>query len=204
MCEGSGVKKIEMHFLPDVYVECEACNGTRYNQETLDVSFKGKNIAQVLDMTIDESCEFFRAFPRIARILDVLQEVGLGYIKLGQSAPTLSGWEAQRIKLAFDLAKRSTGKTLYILDEPTTGLHFSDVQKLLDILDALVQKGNSIIVIEHNLDIIANADAIIDIGPEGGDKWGNLVFAWPREKILDVEESYTAQALRKYLEHKKK
>ena len=202
ICEWSGVKKIEMHFLPDVYVECESCNGTRYNPETLDVKFKGKNIAEVLAMTIDDACEFFTAFPRIKRILDVLQEVGLGYITLGQSAPTLSGGEAQRIKLAFDLAKRSTGKTLYILDEPTTGLHFSDVQKLLDILDALVQKGNSVVVIEHNLDIIANADAIIDIGSEGGDKWGNLVFAWPREKLLSVEGSYTAQALKKYLEHK--
>ncbi len=159
-----------MHFLPDVYVKCESCGGTRYNPETLDVKFKGKNIAEVLAMTIDDACEFFKSFPRIFRILDVLREVGLGYITLGQSAPTLSGGEAQRIKLAFDLAKRSTGKTLYILDEPTTGLHFSDVQKLLDILDALVQKGNSVVVIEHNLDIIANADAIIDIGSEGGDK----------------------------------
>ncbi|MDD2694139.1 MAG: excinuclease ABC subunit UvrA [Candidatus Gracilibacteria bacterium] len=203
VCEGSGVKKIEMHFLPDVYVECETCSGTRYNAETLDVKFKGKNIAEVLDMTIDEAVGFFVAFPRIARVLDVLQDVGLGYIKLGQSAPTLSGGEAQRIKLAFDLAKRSTGKTLYILDEPTTGLHFSDVQKLLDILDKLVGKGNSVIVIEHNLDIIANADAIIDIGPEGGDRGGNLVFAGPREKLLDVEESYTARALKKYMKQKK-
>ena len=159
-----------MHFLPDVYVECEACEGSRYNKETLDVKFKGKNIAEVLDMTIENAREFFASFPRIKRVLDVLYEVGLGYITLGQSAPTLSGGEAQRIKLAFDLAKRSTGKTLYILDEPTTGLHFSDVQKLLDILDALVQKGNSVVVIEHNLDIIASADAIIDIGPEGGDR----------------------------------
>lgn len=164
------MKKIEMHFLPDVYVECEACEGSRYNKETLDVKFKGKNIAEVLDMTIENAREFFASFPRIKRVLDVLYEVGLGYITLGQSAPTLSGGEAQRIKLAFDLAKRSTGKTLYILDEPTTGLHFSDVQKLLDILDALVQKGNSVVVIEHNLDIIASADAIIDIGPEGGDR----------------------------------
>jgi excinuclease ABC subunit A len=203
ICEGSGVKKIEMHFLPDVYVECESCGGTRYNPETLDVKFKGKNIAEILAMTIDDACEFFTAFPRIKRVLDVLQEVGLGYITLGQSAPTLSGGEAQRIKLAFDLAKRSTGKTLYILDEPTTGLHFSDVQKLLDILDALVQKGNSVLVIEHNLDIIAAADAIIDIGQEWGDKWGNLVFAWPREKLLTVEDSYTAKALRKYLKNKK-
>lgn len=204
ICEGSGVKKIEMHFLPDVYVECESCGGTRYNPETLDVQFKGKNIAEVLAMTIDDACEFFTAFPRIKRVLDVLQDVGLGYITLGQSAPTLSWGEAQRIKLAFDLAKRSTGKTLYILDEPTTWLHFSDVQKLLDILDALVAKGNSVVVIEHNLDIIANADVIIDIGPEWWDKWGTLVFAWPREKLLAVEESYTARALKKYLNHKKK
>ena len=204
VCEWSWVKKIEMHFLPDVYVECESCNGSRYNPETLDVKFKWKNIAEVLSMTIDDGREFFTAFPRIKRVLDVLYEVGLGYITLGQSAPTLSGWEAQRIKLAFDLAKRSTGNTLYILDEPTTGLHFSDVQKLLDILDALVQKGNSVVVIEHNLDIIANADAIIDIGSEGGDKWGYLIFAWPREKLTSVEESHTARALRKYIANKKK
>jgi excinuclease ABC subunit A len=203
ICEWSGTKKIEMHFLPDVYVQCEACEGTRYNNETLQVQFKGKNIAQVLAMTIEEASEFFVSFPRIKRVLDVLLDVGLGYITLGQSAPTLSGWESQRIKLAFDLAKRSTGKTLYILDEPTTGLHFSDVQKLLDILDRLVEKGNSVLVIEHNLDIIANADAIIDIGSEGGDRGGNLVFAWPRDKILAVEESYTAKALRKYIEVRK-
>ena len=204
VCEGSGVRKIEMHFLPDVYVECQSCGGTRYNPETLDVKFKGKNIAEVLSMTIDESYEFFKAFPRIARVLDVLEDVWLGYIRLGQSAPTLSWGEAQRIKLAFDLAKRSTGKTLYILDEPTTGLHFSDVQKLLDILDRLVEKWNSVVVIEHNLDIIANADAIIDIGSEWGDKWGYLVFAWPRTKLLAVEESHTAKALRRYLENRKK
>ncbi len=192
-----------MHFLPDVYVVCEACEGTRYNGETLQVAFKWKNIAEILAMTIEESLVFFDKFPRIQRVLSVLDEVGLGYITLGQSAPTLSGWESQRIKLAFDLAKRSTWKTLYILDEPTTGLHFSDVQKLLDILDKLVEKGNSVVVIEHNLDIIANADAIIDIGLEGGDKGGNLVFAWPREKFLTVEESYTAKALRKYIQKRK-
>ena len=203
VCEWSGTKKIEMHFLPDVYVECESCGGTRYNSETLQVQFKGKNIAEVLAMTVEEASAFFAHFPRIKKILDVLVEVGLGYIALGQSAPTLSWGESQRIKLAFDLAKRSTGKTLYILDEPTTGLHFSDVQKLLDILDKLVEKGNSVIIIEHNLDIIANADALIDIGPEGGDRGGNLVFAWPREKILDVENSYTAKALKKYYAHKK-
>ncbi len=204
VCEWSGVKKIEMHFLPDVYVQCESCNGTRYNPETLDVRFKWKNIADILAMPIDEATEFFKAFPRIFRVLDVLQSVWLGYIALGQSAPTLSGGEAQRIKLAFDLAKRSTGQTLYILDEPTTGLHFSDVQKLLDILDTLVQRGNSVVVIEHNLDIIASADAIIDIGAEGGDKWGNLVFAWPREKLLEVDSSYTAKALREYMERRRK
>lgn len=199
VCEGSGTKKIEMHFLPDVYVQCEACGGTRYNPETLQVQFKGKSISDVLGMTIEEASEFFSAFPRIKRILDVLLDVGLGYITLGQSAPTLSGGESQRIKLAFDLAKRSTGKTLYILDEPTTGLHFSDVQKLLDILDRLVEKGNSVLVIEHNLDIIAAADALIDIGPEGGDRGGGLIFAWPRDKILTVWESYTAKALRRYM-----
>lgn len=202
VCEGSGTKKVEMHFLPDVYVKCEACNGTRYNSDTLSVRFKGKNIAEILEMTIEDAAEFFASFPRIKRILDVLIDVGLGYITLGQSAPTLSGGESQRIKLAFDLSKRSTGKTLYILDEPTTGLHFSDVQKLLDILDALVDKGNSIIVIEHNLDIIANADAIIDIGPDGGARGGELIFAGPREKILTAKNSYTADALRKYYEQK--
>ncbi len=192
-----------MHFLPDVYVTCEACKWTRYNPDTLQVQFKWKNISEVLGMTIEDALVFFEKFPRIERVLRVLQDVGLGYITLGQSAPTLSGGESQRIKLAFDLAKRSTGKTLYILDEPTTWLHFSDVQKLLDILDRLVEKGNSVLVIEHNLDIIANGDAIIDIGPEGGDRWGNVVFAWPREKILKVEDSYTAAALRKYVEGKK-
>ncbi len=204
ICEGSGTKKIEMHFLPDVYVECESCSGSRYNNETLQVQFKWKNISEVLDMTIEDASSFFVSFPRIKRVLDVLIDVGLGYITLGQSAPTLSGWESQRIKLAFDLAKRSTGKTLYILDEPTTGLHFSDVQKLLDILDRLVEKGNSVLVIEHNLDIIANSDAIIDIGAEGGDKWWNLVFAGPRDKILKVENSYTAKALLKYMEKRGK
>ncbi len=193
-----------MHFLPDVYVECEACSGTRYNPETLQVQFKWKNIAEVLAMTIEEAYLFFEKFPRIHRILSVLQDVWLGYITLGQSAPTLSGWESQRIKLAFDLAKRSTGKTLYNLDEPTTGLHFSDVQKLLDILDRLVEKGNSVLVIEHNLDMINNADALIDIGPEGWDRGWSLIFAGPREKILKVENSYTATALRRYIENKKK
>lgn len=198
ICEGSGVKKIEMHFLPDVFVECESCHGTRYNPETLEVRFKGKNIAEVLAMTCEDALEFFAAFPRISRILGVLVDVGLGYITLGQSAPTLSGGEAQRIKLAFDLSKRSTSKTLYILDEPTTGLHFSDVQKLLDIVDKLVEKGNSVLIIEHNLDMIANADYLIDIGPEGGDRGGSLMYAGPTRGILDCKASFTAQALERY------
>ncbi|MDD2745898.1 MAG: excinuclease ABC subunit UvrA, partial [Candidatus Gracilibacteria bacterium] len=198
ICEGSGVKKIEMHFLPDVFVECESCHGSRYNPETLEVRFKGKTIADVLAMTCEDALDFFAVFPRIARVLQVLVDVGLGYIRLGQSAPTLSGGEAQRIKLAFDLSKRSTSKTLYILDEPTTGLHFSDVQKLLEILERLVQKGNTIVVIEHNLDIIANADYIIDIGLEGGHKGGSLMYHGPLHQILKVQESYTAQALKRY------
>lgn len=199
ICEGSGVKKVEMHFLPDVYVECESCRGSRYNPETLEVRFKGKNVADVLAMTCEEGLAFFSAFPRIARVLQVLVDVGLGYISLGQPAPTLSGGEAQRIKLAFDLSKRSTSKTLYILDEPTTGLHFSDVAKLLDILDRLVEKGNTVIAIEHNLDVIANADCLIDIGPEGGDAGGTLLFSGKTSDILKVEASHTAKALERYL-----
>lgn len=199
VCEWTGVKKIEMHFLPDVFVECESCGWSRYNQETLEVRFKGKTIADVLDMTCEDALDFFAAFPRISRILQVLVDVGLWYIKLGQSAPTLSGGEAQRIKLAFDLSKRSTSKTLYILDEPTTGLHFSDVQKLLEILERLVQKWNTIVIIEHNLDIIANADYIIDIGPEWGNAWWNLVYAGPTESILKIKNSYTTEALKRYL-----
>ena len=189
-----------MHFLPDVYVECESCLGTRYNQQTRDIKFKGKSIAEVLAMTIDEARNFFVAFPRIKKIVDVLFEVGLGYITLGQSAPTLSGWEAQRIKLAFDLAKRSTGKTIYILDEPTTGLHFSDVQKLLTILDELIKRGNTVVIIEHNLDIIANADYIVDIWPEGWDLWGNVVFSdWIGSYKKYTDTSHTARALENFL-----
>lgn len=202
-CEGAGVKKIEMHFLPDVYVPCEICHGSRYNQETLEVRFKGKTVSEVLDMSVEEALEFFKAFPRIHRILEVLNDVGLGYIRLGQSAPTLSGGESQRIKLAFDLAKRTTSQTLYILDEPTTGLHFGDVQKLLDILDRLVQKGNSVIVIEHNLDIIANADWIVDIGPEGGTGGGSLIYSGTRDGILGIKKSHTGQALNEYLDRRK-
>ena len=199
------MKKIEMHFLPDVYVECDTCRGTRYRTETLDVKFKGKSIADVLAMTIEEACDFFTAFPRVRRVLDVLQSVGLGYITLGQSAPTFSGGESQRVKLAFELSKLSTTKTLYILDEPTTGLHFSDVQKLLDILDSLVEKGNSVLVIEHHLDVIANADWVIDIGPDGGDGGGNLVYAGPREGLLaHTDTSRTAYVLARHLDAKKK
>ncbi len=195
VCEGSGVKKIEMHFLPDVYVTCEACDGSRYNRETLEVRYKGKNIAEVLAMTVEEAAEFFSVFPRIRRILDTLVQVGLGYITLGQSAPTFSGGEAQRVKLAFDLAKVSTSKTLYILDEPTTGLHFSDVQKLLDILHELVTRGNSVVVIEHHLDIIAAADHIIDIGPRGGDEGGKIVYTGNVAGCMKCKTSATGEAL---------
>ncbi len=201
-CEGSWVKKIEMHFLPDVYIECDQCEWTRYNPETLEVRFKGKHIAEVLAMTVEESRDFFTAFPRIKKILDVLYDVWLWYITLWQSAPTLSWWEAQRIKLAFDLAKRSTSKTLYILDEPTTGLHFSDVQKLLDILDKLVEKGNSVLVIEHNLDVIALADYIIDIWPEWGKRWWNLLYSGKVPGILETD-CHTGRSLARYLQWKK-
>jgi len=193
------VKKIEMHFLPDVYVECEKCLGTRYNTETLEVKYKGKNIAEVLAMDIEEVLDFFRAHPKIAKILNVLNDVGLGYIKLGQSATTLSGGEAQRIKLASELARKSTGKTLYILDEPTTGLHFEDITRLLSVLFALVEKGNSILIIEHNLDIIKSADHIIDLGPEGGDGGGQVVIVGTPEEVAKVSKSYTGRFLKKAL-----
>lgn len=188
-----------MYFLPDVYSECEHCHGTRYNQETLEVTFKGKNIAEILAMTVEDALVFFISFPRIARILQVLSDVGLGYITLGQGAPTLSGGEAQRIKLAFDLAKRSTDKTLYILDEPTTGLHFSDVAKLLDILSKLVDRGNAVVVIEHNLDIIAHADYIVDIGPLGGKNGGELMYAGPFDAFLTCS-THTSDALKRYFQ----
>ncbi len=188
-----------MHFLPDVFAPCETCGGSRYNRETLEIRFKGKTIADVLAMTCEDALEFFGAFPRIARILSVLVEVGLGYITLGQSAPTLSGGEAQRIKLAFDLSKRSTSKTLYILDEPTTGLHFSDVQKLLEILEKLTHKGNTVLIIEHNIDIIAAADYLIDIGPEGGYLGGELISTGTPQELAKHPTSYTAAALRTHL-----
>ena len=201
-CKGDGILKIEMHFLPDVYVPCEVCKGARYNRETLEVRYKGKNISEVLDMTIDEAVEFFANVPRIARKLQIIQDVGLGYIKLGQPATTLSGGEAQRVKLATELSRRSTGKTLYILDEPTTGLHTADIHKLLDILQRLVAGGDTVVVIEHNLDVIKTADYIIDLGPEGGDKGGTLVATGRPEDIVKVPASYTGKFLRPLLEEK--
>ncbi|WP_302612898.1 excinuclease ABC subunit UvrA [Mitsuokella jalaludinii] len=201
-CKGDGILKIEMHFLPDVYVPCEVCKGARYNRETLEVRYKGKNISEVLDMTIDEAVDFFANVPRIARKLKIIQDVGLGYIKLGQPATTLSGGEAQRVKLATELSRRSTGKTLYILDEPTTGLHTADIHKLLDILQRLVAGGDTVVVIEHNLDVIKTADYIIDLGPEGGDKGGTVVATGRPEDIVKVPESYTGKFLRPLLEEK--
>lgn len=198
-CEGSGKIKIEMHFMPDVYVTCEECNGKRFNTETLTIQYKGKNIADVLKMTIEEASSFFDKIPQIKNKIDVLLSVGLGYIELGQSAITLSGGEAQRIKLARELSKRGTGKTLYILDEPTTGLHFADVDKLLLVLNRLVDKGNTIIVIEHNLDVIKVADHIIDLGPEGGNQGGEVIAIGPPEKIIESKHSYTGQFLKKML-----
>ena len=195
-CKGDGMLKIEMHFLPDVYVPCEVCKGKRYNRETLEVKYKGKNISEVLHMTIDEASEFFRPIPKIHRKLDTLQLVGLGYIRMGQAATTLSGGEAQRVKLATELSKRSTGRTLYILDEPTTGLHFEDVRKLLGVLHKLVDTGNSVLVIEHNLDVIKTADWIVDMGPEGGSGGGTVVAYGPPETIARCEASHTGAFLR--------
>ncbi len=198
-CQGDGLIKIEMHFLPDVYVECETCKGARYNRETLEIRFKGKSIADVLDMTVEEAQEFFRAVPSIREKMDALARVGLGYIKVGQPATTLSGGEAQRVKLSKELAKRSTGRTLYILDEPTTGLHFEDVKKLLEVLHELVEAGNTVVVIEHNLDVIKTADHIIDIGPEGGDGGGEIVATGTPEEVAQVERSHTGRYLKDML-----
>ncbi len=198
-CEGDGIVKIEMHFLADVYVPCEVCNGARYNRETLEVRYKGKNIYDVLEMTVEEALEFFSHIPKIKRKLQTLYDVGLGYVKLGQSATTLSGGEAQRVKLATELSKRSTGKTIYILDEPTTGLHTADVHKLIEVLQRLVDAGNTIIVIEHNLDVIKTADYIIDLGPEGGDKGGKIVVCGTPEEVAKCKKSYTGQYLNKIL-----
>ena len=198
-CKGDGIVKIEMHFLPDVYVPCEVCGGKRYNRETLEVTYKGKNIYDVLDMTVDEACDFFQNVPSILRKIETLKEVGLGYIRLGQPSTTLSGGEAQRVKLATELSRRSTGKTIYILDEPTTGLHFADVHRLVEILQRLSNGGNTVIVIEHNLEVIKTADYIVDIGPEGGDGGGTIVVAGTPEEIVQCEQSYTGKYLKKLL-----
>ena len=194
-CQGDGLIKVEMHFLPDVYVPCDVCHGKRYNRETLDIRFKGKNIHEVLEMTVEEACDFFSAVPVVERKLQTLLEVGLGYIRLGQSATTLSGGEAQRVKLAQELSKRDTGRTLYILDEPTTGLHFHDIDLLLKVLHRLRDAGNTVVVIEHNLDVIKTADWIIDLGPEGGDGGGRIIAEGTPEDVAEVPESYTGRYL---------
>ena len=199
-CHGDGIIKIEMNFLPDVYVPCEVCGGKRYNRETLDVKYKGKSIYDVLDMTVEEALTFFEAVPTIRRKIETLYEVGLSYIKLGQPSTTLSGGEAQRIKLATELSRRSTGKTVYVLDEPTTGLHFADVHKLVDILRRLTENGNTVIVIEHNLDVIKTADYIIDLGPEGGAKGGTVIAKGTPEKVAKSKKSYTGAFIKKMLE----
>ncbi|MDB2448619.1 excinuclease ABC subunit UvrA, partial [Gammaproteobacteria bacterium] len=198
-CQGDGMIKVEMHFLADVYVKCDVCDGHRYNEQTLEVKYKGKNISDILNMTVEEALDFFNALPAIKKKLITLNDVGLGYITLGQSAITLSGGEAQRIKLAKELSKRSTGKTLFILDEPTTGLHFADIELLLKVLDRLKQQGNTIVVIEHNLDVIKTADWIIDLGPEGGSDGGNIVAIGTPEDVAKVSGSFTGQFLKKML-----
>jgi excinuclease ABC subunit A len=198
-CEGDGILKIEMHFLPDVFVTCEVCRGARYNRETLEVKYKGKSIAEVLDMTVNQGAKFLENIPRIKNKLETLRDVGLGYIKLGQSATTLSGGEAQRVKLAKELGKRATGRTIYILDEPTTGLHFADIQKLLDVLQRLVESGNTVVIIEHNLDVIKTADHVIDLGPEGGRRGGEIVVVGTPEDVARDSRSHTGRYLRAYL-----
>jgi excinuclease ABC subunit A len=198
-CKGDGVNRIEMHFLPDIYVTCDVCKGKRYNRETLEVRYRDRNISEVLDMTVEEALAFFANIPRIARKLQTLQDVGLGYIRLGQPSTQLSGGEAQRVKLATELSRRGTGHTFYILDEPTTGLHVADVHKLVDILSRLTENGNTVLVIEHNLDVIKTADYIIDLGPEGGDAGGMLIAAGTPEAVAQVESSYTGQYLKKIL-----
>jgi excinuclease ABC subunit A len=198
-CHGDGIIRIEMHFLPDAFVTCEVCHGKRYNRETLEVLYKGRSIADVLDLTVNQALEFLGNFPAIRRKLETLRDVGMGYVRLGQPAPTLSGGEAQRIKLARELSKRSTGKTLYILDEPTTGLHFDDIIKLLEVLGRLADAGNTVIVIEHNLDVIKTADFVLDLGPEGGKGGGEVVAAGTPEEIALVEKSYTGRYLARIL-----
>jgi excinuclease ABC subunit A len=198
-CRGDGIIKIEMHFLPDVYVPCDVCKGKRYNRETLQVRYKGKSIADVLDMTVEEALEFFDKIPTIKRKLQTMFDVGLGYIRLGQPSTQLSGGEAQRVKLATELSRRSTGRTMYILDEPTTGLHFDDVNKLIGVLSRLADGGNTVVVIEHNLDVIKTADYIIDLGPEGGDRGGTVIATGTPEQVANIEESYTGQFLKRVL-----
>jgi excinuclease ABC subunit A len=198
-CEGDGVKRVEMHFLPDVYVPCEVCQGRRFNEATLQVKYNNLSIADVLALTVDEALQLFKNHPQIRRALETLADVGLGYIALGQSSPTLSGGEAQRVKLSRELSKRSTGRTLYILDEPTTGLHFDDIRKLLRVLDRLVEGGNTVVVIEHNLDVIKTADYVIDLGPEGGDAGGRVVAKGTPEEVAVVRESYTGRFLAELL-----
>ena len=198
-CQGAGENVIEMNFLPDVYVQCEVCGGKRFNKETLEVTYKGKSINDVLNMTIDEACDFFQSIPHIYRKIATLQSVGLGYIQLGQNALTLSGGEAQRVKLANELARVSTGKTLYIMDEPTTGLHFADVKQLMGVIQRLVDQGNTVVMIEHNLDVICQADYIIDLGPEGGFRGGNIIATGTPEKVAGVAKSYTGQFIKKQL-----
>jgi excinuclease ABC subunit A len=198
-CSGDGVKKIEMHFLSDVYVTCEVCKGKRYNRETLDIKYRGKNIADVLNMTVEEALEFFQNHPKIKKKLKTLSDVGLGYIHLGQQATTLSGGEAQRVKLATELSRMGTGKTLYVLDEPTTGLHFADVHMLLEVLNKLVKKGNTVLIIEHNMDMIKSADWIIDLGPEGGDLGGTILTSGTPDSVAKHPVSYTGKYLKKVL-----
>jgi|TARA_B110001452_G_C15135514_1_gene395479 excinuclease ABC subunit A len=198
-CQGDGMTKVEMHFLADVYVMCDVCNGHRYNEQTLEVRYKDKNISDILNMTVEEALDFFDAIPPIKKKLVTLNDVGLGYITLGQSAITLSGGEAQRIKLSKELSKRSTGKTLFVLDEPTTGLHFADIELLLKVLDRLKKQGNTIVVIEHNLDVIKTADWVIDLGPEGGSGGGNIVAKGTPEDVAKIKESFTGQFLKKIL-----
>jgi len=198
-CEGDGVVTIEMHFLPDMYVVCDVCHGTRYNRETLEVQFRGKNIAQVLDLTINQALEFLGDIPTIRPRMETLRDVGLDYLRLGQPAPTLSGGEAQRLKLAKELSRKTSGRTLYILDEPTTGLHFADIQRLLQVLELLVEAGNTVLVIEHNLDVIKTADYLIDLGPEGGERGGEIVAVGTPEEVARVERSHTGRFLRPLL-----
>ncbi len=198
-CQGDGMIKVEMHFLADVYVKCDICEGKRYNEQTLEVRYKGKNISDMLNMTVEEALEFFNALPAIKKKLATLNDVGLGYITLGQSAITLSGGEAQRIKLAKELSKRSTGKTLFVLDEPTTGLHFADIELLLTVLERLKNQGNTVVVIEHNLDVIKTADWIIDLGPEGGSGGGKIIATGTPEEVAKVSNSFTGQYLEKML-----